>query len=451
MPTPAPRSSRFVFSTRALIAGLIATIVLAVSTISIPILELSRAHGATFAIADEGERATYELGAVSAHLARLRFHALLPPPQSKAPAVERDLQAAIDELDRSLWPPARARWMVLKPEVMRLREVYRQAAALTSAGDVARASALLEAEVSAPLRVHDALDDLAGAHREHVLSRLSAASREASRVDVLAIVLAGVFLIGLMVIWATMIRVLRHQQRAILDYMQRLEAANDDLDAFVGRVAHDLKAALGSVVLAPSLIRDAPGDTSACLEVADLTERSSLRAAAVVDSLLAFSGATAGIQANESSTLSPVVQGVIDELAPSLAQHDVSLLVDELPDAQIRCSPGLLHIVLVNLCRNGIRNVEGRSERRVRVHAGVERGECGITIEDTGPGIPKQAQARIFEPFFRAPETREPGTGIGLATVRRIVEARGGRVEVESEVGHGARFRVWFPLVLGRT
>jgi K+-sensing histidine kinase KdpD len=66
-------------------------------------------------------------------------------------------------------------------------------------------------------------------------------------------------------------------------------------------------------------------------------------------------------------------------------------------------------------------------------------------VEDTGPGISKDVQDKIFEPFFRVEDNRAPGTGIGLATVRRILDARGGRVAVESDKGRGARFTFWLP------
>ena len=69
-----------------------------------------------------------------------------------------------------------------------------------------------------------------------------------------------------------------------------------------------------------------------------------------------------------------------------------------------------------------------------------------MRIDDTGPGIPEAARERIFEPFFRVPGTKQPGTGIGLATVRRILEAHGGRITVETPEGPGCSFIVWLPL-----
>jgi signal transduction histidine kinase len=141
-----------------------------------------------------------------------------------------------------------------------------------------------------------------------------------------------------------------------------------------------------------------------------------------------------------------VLRDVIDEVATRAGELDVSVAVTDVPDVRVRCSPGLLRIMLVNLTGNAVKYLEGCAERRVQIAAAIEGSSCRIDVEDTGPGIPKEAHQRIFEPFYRVEGTRAPGTGIGLATVRRIVDARGGEVTVESTVGRGSRFRVWLPL-----
>jgi signal transduction histidine kinase len=106
----------------------------------------------------------------------------------------------------------------------------------------------------------------------------------------------------------------------------------------------------------------------------------------------------------------------------------------------------LLHILLANLCGNAVKFLEGQRERRVRISASVDGSSCRIDVEDSGPGIPEPAQEHLFEPFYRVEGSHVPGTGIGLATARRIVESRGGRIAVTSALGQGARFSVWLPL-----
>ena len=130
----------------------------------------------------------------------------------------------------------------------------------------------------------------------------------------------------------------------------------------------------------------------------------------------------------------------------STGRITVSIDAEDIPDVQVRCNAGLLHVILANLCGNAVKYLEGQAERRVRVSAREEGSLCRIEVEDTGPGIPKEAQSKIFQPFFRVEGTHAPGTGIGLATVRRILDARGGRIEVESAEGRGARFIVWLTI-----
>jgi signal transduction histidine kinase len=120
--------------------------------------------------------------------------------------------------------------------------------------------------------------------------------------------------------------------------------------------------------------------------------------------------------------------------------------IEDVPDVQVACSPGLLHILLANLCGNAVKYLEGQRERRVCISAFVEDLSCRIDVEDTGPGIPASEQDRLFEPFYRVEGTRVSGTGIGLATARRIAESRGGRITVTSTLGHGSCFSVWLPL-----
>jgi two-component system sensor histidine kinase PilS (NtrC family) len=97
--------------------------------------------------------------------------------------------------------------------------------------------------------------------------------------------------------------------------------------------------------------------------------------------------------------------------------------------------------VLWNLLLNAAQSSPGPC--RVEVTAATVDRSLELEVKDDGPGIPPESQERIFDPFFT---TRSGGTGLGLANVHRIVRAHGGTVEVESEVGHGARFILRFPL-----
>jgi signal transduction histidine kinase len=235
-------------------------------------------------------------------------------------------------------------------------------------------------------------------------------------------------------------------ERRILEDTRLLEERNHDLDAFAGRVAHDLKNALAPLSMLPETLRRAQRDPARVQDSANRAERSIRRAVGILDALLAFSRASVSAAPSEATQLEPVLKSVLEELAPQIAQLDVTVEVGRVCDAPLRCDPGLLHIVLTNLCGNAIKFLAGRSLRRVRIGSCEDDdGTCRIEVEDTGPGIPQAAREKIFEPFYRVEGTQAPGSGVGLATVRRVVESRGGHVAVESELGRGSRFRLWLP------
>jgi signal transduction histidine kinase len=89
--------------------------------------------------------------------------------------------------------------------------------------------------------------------------------------------------------------------------------------------------------------------------------------------------------------------------------------------------------------------VEGRDPaRKIRLHVADQPGAVRVEVEDNGPGLPPGTEQAVFEPFVRVGSTKQSGSGLGLATVRRIVEAYGGRVGVQSKPGAGSCF--WFEM-----
>jgi signal transduction histidine kinase len=225
-----------------------------------------------------------------------------------------------------------------------------------------------------------------------------------------------------------------------------LEARNRDLDAFAGRVAHDLKNALGPVTMSTSLLRRA-ADPVRVGEIADRIERSSRRAAEIIEALLAFSRGSSTVAEDEAASVKEAITSVLDEVSGVAAQSGVTVELGDVPDLAVRCEPRLLHIALANIVGNAVKYVAGSTVQRVRVSAAQEGVACRIDVEDTGPGIPPPEREKIFLPFYRVPGSRATGTGIGLATVRRIVEARGGDIHVDSTPGNGSVFRLRLPIV----
>jgi signal transduction histidine kinase len=103
----------------------------------------------------------------------------------------------------------------------------------------------------------------------------------------------------------------------------------------------------------------------------------------------------------------------------------------------------MMEQVLMNLVLNAVQAIKDGGAITIRTQA--RNGECEVTVEDTGCGIPAHVLPHIFDPFFTTKGTGE-GTGLGLSVSLGIVERHGGRIFVESEVGKGSVFTVCLPL-----
>jgi len=125
------------------------------------------------------------------------------------------------------------------------------------------------------------------------------------------------------------------------------------------------------------------------------------------------------------------------------------IAVDQEHDAnpRVTCVQTQISQVLLNLLVNAYQALEGfhKEGGRIKIRTRRLAGEMLIEVADNGPGIPAEHLDKIFDPFFTTKDVGE-GTGLGLSITHNIVTAHGGRIEVDSEFGHGARFQVYLPL-----
>ena len=255
---------------------------------------------------------------------------------------------------------------------------------------------------------------------------------------VTALVLDGIsLLLGLCVLLLVM-RLVR-RDRALV------QSRAEELDMFASRMAHDVVNPLTAASLSFDLaLRGLAGDEQLAAEVRN--GKASLRQIQEqVEGLLAFARAGAARDAAAATELAPVVERVVAQLAPRLRDQRIELDVQVRAGHEVACDRGLLASVVSNLVGNAIKYMGDGPVRRIQVRA-LERGpSLLIEIEDTGLGVPPELGAKVFDPYVRAPGTRQPGLGLGLATVKRIVEAHGGHVGVTSTPGRGSRFWLELP------
>jgi len=141
-----------------------------------------------------------------------------------------------------------------------------------------------------------------------------------------------------------------------------------------------------------------------------------------------------------------VVHEAVELLAYELQTDDVEVVFDLAEDLPVLWADAhQLHQVVVNLVANAHQAMRrAAAARRIRLTTRLDRYRVWLEIADTGPGIPRELQAKIFEPFFTTKPAGQ-GTGLGLSLCRGIVEDHRGALTVESEPGGGATFRIDLP------
>ncbi|WNG37008.1 response regulator [Archangium violaceum] len=222
--------------------------------------------------------------------------------------------------------------------------------------------------------------------------------------------------------------------------------ARADLDAFAGRIAHDMHNLLTPLSMIGAQVRTSPD--AVMKRAGDRLDRTTRRALNLLDGMLAFSRtASAGqVSTSELTPVPFVVADVAEDLQSLREQIHAELDLNGVENVRVAIPRGLLYVLLLNLVSNAFKFMQGCATRRVEVLAHASGDRCELVVRDTGPGMSPEVRAHIFEPFYRAPGAKASGSGIGLATVQRIVHAYGGAVVVESVPGQGTAFTVRLPL-----
>ena len=238
------------------------------------------------------------------------------------------------------------------------------------------------------------------------------------------------------------------ERKQAVEALQRtaedLARSNKDLEQFAYVASHDLKEPLRIVTGFTSLLKercqgklDAKAD-----EYIFFASDAALRMQGLIDDLLAYSRAGRR-KVDEPTDVGDVLEGVLRSLTISIQESGAAITHDSLPT--IRSNAVELTQVFQNLIGNALKF---RGERKPEIHIGARRqkGHWLLTIRDNGIGIDPQFAERIFMIFQRL-HTREqyPGTGIGLAICKKIVERHGGRIWIESQPGKGSTFSFTIP------
>ena len=238
-------------------------------------------------------------------------------------------------------------------------------------------------------------------------------------------------------------RATRRHDQLVAEHNALLTARVAELDRFAGRAAHDILSPLGTIAAGLSLLGRSCDERERTY--IERSQRALRRVQQLVDDLLAFARAGAHPDPAANCFLDAVVTTVVADLSDAAEEKGVELDVHVTGSVRVPCGPGVVTSIVQNLVRNAIKYMGARPTRRVLVRALAVSEIARLEVEDTGPGIPAEIEATLFEPFVRGPHADVSGTGLGLATVKRLVESHRGRVGVESTVGAGSLFWVELP------
>lgn len=251
------------------------------------------------------------------------------------------------------------------------------------------------------------------------------------------------------------------QQEQLQAAIQSLAAANAKVEEFNDRlldqderrlltlrtISHEVRNHLNAITMVVTILAK-EANPALCHEYLETLSRNLLDITSLTNELLDFAGLLSGAERAEFERCDPAL--VYDELILFFNEmartKGLTFSSTIAPDiGEIVTDRHKLQRVTMNLLSNAIKYTTA-GEVGIAFLPGTD-GNWAIEVSDTGPGVPPDECERIFEEFHRVPATTggQPGAGLGLAITQRLVQLLGGRIEVESEVGRGTRFRVILP------
>ena len=236
----------------------------------------------------------------------------------------------------------------------------------------------------------------------------------------------------------------------VLHDVTSIEATQTSHREFVANVSHELRTPLTSIQgYVETLIEDPHPSPETTREFLGVILKNATRMNRLTEDLLALASVESPDYklAAQPVRASVLVDDAIESLAGIVGDSGIKLQSAGAPDVAVMADPDAMNQVFGNLIENSIKYA--REGKRIKVGARELGSEVQFTVQDFGPGISSEHIERIFERFYRVDKARSResgGTGLGLAIVKHIVQAHGGRVWAESELGNGAAFHFTLPL-----
>ena len=237
---------------------------------------------------------------------------------------------------------------------------------------------------------------------------------------------------------------------AVLHDVTQIEAAEKSRREFIANVSHELRTPLTSIQGYVETLLEDPGcnpDTNR--EFLGVIQKNATRMGRLTEDLLALASVESPDYklARQPIRASAMVHDAIESLGGLVVDSGVELESSGAPDVFVMADADAMNQVFGNLIENALKY--GKSGKRIRVGAKAIDEAVEFCVQDFGPGIAYEHLERIFERFYRVDKARSResgGTGLGLAIVKHIIQAHGGNIRAESELGSGSAFYFTLPL-----
>jgi light-regulated signal transduction histidine kinase (bacteriophytochrome) len=230
-------------------------------------------------------------------------------------------------------------------------------------------------------------------------------------------------------------------ERRVAERTAELQIANRELEAFSYSVAHDLRSPLRLIDAHVQMLRDEEELVSPnAVNHMDHIRRGASQMSALIDGLLALSRVSHVEMKHEIVSLNQLIEQAMGHLEQEMHMRAIDWQIAALPS--VRCDPALIRQVFVNLIGNSLKYTRLRRGARIEIGPALDNGASCVFVRDNGVGFDMRYANKLFGVFQRLHHPSEfEGTGIGLATVSRIIERHGGRIWAESTLGQGATFK----------
>jgi len=225
-----------------------------------------------------------------------------------------------------------------------------------------------------------------------------------------------------------------------------LKRSNKELEAFSYSVSHDLRAPLRHIAGYAELLGDFEGEklSERGQRFLDHIGESARFAGSLVDNLLSFSQMGRSALRLSDVDLGALVEAIREEMLPDYDDREVQWRIEPLP--RVLADAAFLHLALRNLISNALKYSRGSNPAIIEIGATEQNGETVVYVRDNGVGFDMEYVDKLFGVFQRLHRMEEfEGTGIGLASVRRIIERHDGRVWAQGVLGEGATFSFALP------